>query len=67
MGFNLNPAATRVSTRITLQRNSAPPNKDAELLGDGVKRVALRMIGKMLRKGIKGSIESVPHGTRLRF
>ena len=33
MGFDLDPAATRVATRITLQRNSASPNKDVELLG----------------------------------
>jgi len=54
MGFDLDPAATRVSTRITLQRNSASPNKDVELLGDGVKLVALRMNGKTLRKGNTG-------------
>ena len=54
IGFDLDPAATRVSTRITLQRNSASPNKDVELLGDGVKLVALRMNGKTLRKGVKG-------------
>ena len=51
MGFDLDPAATRVATRITLQRNSASPNKDVELLGDGAKLVALRMNGKTLRKG----------------
>jgi aminopeptidase N len=54
MGFDLDPAATRVATRITLQRNNASPNKDVELLGDGVKLVALRMNGKTLRKGAKG-------------
>ena len=54
IGFDLDPAATRVSTCITLQRNSESPNKDVELLGDGVKLVALRMNGKTLRKGVKG-------------
>jgi aminopeptidase N len=54
MSFDLDPAATHVTTRITLQRNSASPNKDVELLGDGVKLVALRMNGKTLRKGAKG-------------
>jgi len=54
MGFDLDPAATLVATRITMQRNSASPNKDVELLGDGVKLVALRMNGRTLRKGIKG-------------
>ncbi len=53
MGFDLDPAATRVSTRITLQRNSASPNKVVEVLGDGAKLVALRMNGKTLRKGSK--------------
>ena len=51
MGFDLDPAATRVFTRIALQRNSASPNKDVELLGDGAKLVALRMNGKTLHKG----------------
>jgi len=54
MGFDLDPAATRVATRITLQRNSASPNKDVELLGDGAKLVALRMNGKTLVKNAKG-------------
>ena len=30
MGFDLDPAATRVATRITLQRNSASPNMDVK-------------------------------------
>ncbi|MGA8865034.1 MAG: aminopeptidase N [Gallionella sp.] len=51
MGFDLDPAATRVATRITLQRNSASPNNDVELLGDGARLVALHMNGKTLRKG----------------
>jgi aminopeptidase N len=54
MGFDLDPAATRVATRITLQRNGASPNRDVELLGDGAKLVALRMNGRTLRKGSKG-------------
>ena len=54
MGFDLDPSATRVATRITLRRNSAAPNKNLELLGDGVKLVALRMNGKTLRKGVQG-------------
>ena len=51
MGFDLDPAATRVATRITMQRNTASPNKDVELLGEGIKLVALRMNGKTLNKG----------------
>ncbi len=54
MGFDLDPARTLVATRITMQRNSASPNRDVELLGDGAKLVALRMNGKTLRKGVKG-------------
>ena len=48
MGFDLDPAATRVATRITLQRNSASPNKDVELLGDGAKLVALCRQSRLL-------------------
>ncbi len=59
MGFDLDPAATRVSTCITMQRNSASPNKDVELLGDGVKLVALRMNGKTLRKKSSGKNNKV--------
>jgi aminopeptidase N len=60
MGFDLDPSATRVATRITMQRNAASPNKDIELLGgEGLKLVALRMNGKLLSKGAKGySIEA---------
>ena len=54
MGFDLDPSATKVATRITMQRNHTSPNKDVELLGDGVKLVALRMNGKTLSKGAKG-------------
>jgi len=54
MGFDLDPAATRVATRITMQRNAHSPNKDVELLGDGVKLLALRMNGKLLSKRAKG-------------
>ncbi|HUX90452.1 MAG TPA: aminopeptidase N [Gallionellaceae bacterium] len=54
MGFDLDPAATRVATRITMQRNADSANKDVELLGEGVKLVALRMNGKTLSKGANG-------------
>ncbi len=53
MGFDLDPSATRVATRITMQRNSTSPNKDVELLGENIKLVALRMNGKLLGKGAK--------------
>jgi aminopeptidase N len=55
MGFDLEPSATRVATRITMQRNGESPVKEIELLGgEGVKLVALRMNGKTLGKGAKG-------------
>ena len=54
MGFDLDPAATRVATRITMRRNTDSPNKDVELLGESIKLVALRMNGKALGKGVKG-------------
>ena len=50
MGFDLDPSATKVSTRITLQRNIDAPNKNVELLGENIKLIALRMNGKLLRK-----------------
>ncbi|MFA6904107.1 MAG: aminopeptidase N [Gallionellaceae bacterium] len=54
MGFDLDPSTTRVATRITMQRNTASPDKDVELLGEEIKLVALRMNGKLLNKGAKG-------------
>ncbi len=50
MGFDLDPAATRVATRITLRRNAEAVSRDVELLGEGLKLVALRMNGKLLGK-----------------
>ena len=50
MGFDLDPAATRVATRITLQRNPQAKSHTIELLGESVKLVALRMNGKLLKK-----------------
>ncbi len=54
MGFDLDPLATRVTTRITMRRNADSANKDVELLGEGVKLVALRMNGKLLSKKAQG-------------
>ncbi len=61
MGFDLDPAATRVATRITLQRNAAAADQAIELLGNEVELVALRMNGKLLRKGGKGGY-TLSHG-----
>jgi aminopeptidase N len=46
IGFDLEPAQTRVATRITMQRNGR--SKEIVLLGDGVTLVQLRMNGKLL-------------------
>lgn len=53
MGFDLDPVATRVATRITLRRNADSTSRDVELLGDGPKLVALRMNGKLLKKNVQ--------------
>ncbi|HEY6095395.1 MAG TPA: aminopeptidase N [Gallionellaceae bacterium] len=50
MGFDLDPAATRVATRLTLRRNPKAKHHAIELLGDGPKLVALRMNGQELKK-----------------
>ena len=49
IGFDLDPAQTRVATRVTMQRNGR--SRDIVLLGDGVTLVNLRMNGKLLRAG----------------
>ncbi|MBI3524050.1 MAG: aminopeptidase N [Betaproteobacteria bacterium] len=54
MGFDLDPAATRVSTRMTMRRNPASASHDIELYGEDVKLVALRMNGKPLGKLAQG-------------
>jgi aminopeptidase N len=50
IGFDLDPALTRVATRLTMTRNPAGAASDIVLNGEGVKLVALRMNGKVLAK-----------------
>ncbi|ONN64926.1 aminopeptidase N [Herbaspirillum sp. VT-16-41] len=48
MGFDLDPADTRVATRITMTRNPAAKGRDLVLFGEELELVALRLNGKTL-------------------
>ena len=48
IGFDLDPALTRVATRLTMKRSPAGPGGGIVLYGDEVELVALRMNGKAL-------------------
>jgi aminopeptidase N len=48
MGFDLDPASTRVATRITLTRNPESRSKSLLLYGESLTLVQLRMNGKVL-------------------
>ncbi|HJW55814.1 MAG TPA: aminopeptidase N [Burkholderiaceae bacterium] len=52
MGFDLEPKATRVATRMTLKRNTNIDSKDCGLVlyGEPTQLVQLRMNGKVLHK-----------------
>lgn len=50
MGFDLDPAETRVATRISLTRNPAASKRELMLFGEEVELVQLRMNGKLLSK-----------------
>jgi aminopeptidase N len=50
MGFDLDPSATRVATRITLERNIASAEKAVFLYGEEVELVQIRLNGKVLIK-----------------
>ncbi len=50
MGFDLDPAETRVATRISLTRNPAGLKRELVLFGEDVELVQLRMNGKPLSK-----------------
>ncbi|WP_343586574.1 aminopeptidase N [Herbaspirillum sp.] len=63
MGFDLEPAATRVATRIAMRRNPAAAGRDIVLFGEELELVALRMNGKMLAKGdyrLAGHVLTIP-------
>ncbi|MGN6701606.1 MAG: aminopeptidase N, partial [Burkholderiaceae bacterium] len=50
MGFDLDPAATRVATRMTLRRNPDAKDTRLVLLGDGPQLVQLRANGRALSR-----------------
>src|SRR3981081_2675890 len=50
MGFDLDPAATHIATRMTLTRNPASKSKTLMLDGEALELVQLRINGKALGK-----------------
>lgn len=50
MGFDLDPAETRVATRITLRRNPAGKDRTIELFGEELTLISLCMNGRLLGK-----------------
>ncbi|MBP0597690.1 aminopeptidase N [Herbaspirillum sp. LeCh32-8] len=63
MGFDLDPAATRVATRISMRRNPAAAASDIVLFGEELELVALRVNGKTLAKGayrLAGGVLTIP-------
>ncbi|MBV8665287.1 MAG: aminopeptidase N [Burkholderiaceae bacterium] len=50
MGFDLDPAATHIATRLTMRRNPAATDATVELHGEEVTLLQLRMNGKALSK-----------------
>ena len=50
MGFDLDPAATRVATRMTLARNPASAEQAVVLHGEELELVQIRLNGKNLSK-----------------
>ena len=50
IGFDLDPALTRIATRLTMTRNPAGPGRGIVLCGDEVELVGIRMNGKALGK-----------------
>jgi aminopeptidase N len=50
MGFDLDPDATRVATRLTMTRNPASRSKSLVLYGEALALVQVRMNGKILNK-----------------
>lgn len=51
LGFDLDPADTRVAARLTLQRNPAATGQMLELYGDGQQLLSVRMNGVLLAAG----------------
>ena len=59
MGFDLDPDATRVATRMVMRRNAHAQSKSLVLFGEGLELVQLRMNGKALTK----RAYTLSHGT----
>jgi aminopeptidase N len=61
IGFDLDPLATRVATRLRLQRNASAVNKSLVLYGEDLELVQLRLNGELLSRRSyklgKGSLE----------
>ncbi|MEB0163923.1 aminopeptidase N, partial [Glaciimonas sp. CA11.2] len=51
MGFDLDPASTRVATRIVMRRNPASLDKGIVLVGEELELISLRLNGKQLKSG----------------
>ena len=49
MGFDLDPAATHIATRITMRRNPASASKEIVLFGEELELLQLRLNGKQLK------------------
>ncbi|MDO9419547.1 MAG: aminopeptidase N [Herminiimonas sp.] len=63
MGFDLDPSATRVATRITLERNAGSAEKAIVLYGEEVELVQIRLNGKVLAKrdyALKDGVLRIP-------
>ena len=65
MGFDLDPAATRVATRLTMTRNPAAKGRDLVLFGEELELVALRVNGKTLSQDrgdfrLAGGVLTIP-------
>lgn len=63
MGFDLDPSATRVATRITLERNAGSAEKAIVLYGEEVELVQMRLNGKVLAKrdyALKDGVLRIP-------
>ncbi|CAL60776.1 aminopeptidase N (Alpha-aminoacylpeptide hydrolase) [Herminiimonas arsenicoxydans] len=63
MGFDLDPAATRVATRMTLERNPAGREQALVLFGEELELVQIRLNGKALSRrdyALKDGVLRIP-------
>ncbi|HEY8026907.1 MAG TPA: aminopeptidase N [Burkholderiaceae bacterium] len=64
LGFDLEPSATRVASRLTLRRNPAGANNTIELFGEELQLIQLRLNGKALSKRayhMEGGLLQIPN------